>query len=284
MNYRHSYHAGNFSDVLKHLVVLALIESLHKKSSPLCYLETHAGRGLYDLQAQEAQKTKEYQNGIEKMAGQTSAPVFIQKYLNWIRSLNTSSVQTPPSLTQGICRYFPGTALLAQEHLREKDRLVLAELHPEEHQALKKLFRHKQQAGVHHMDGYQALKAFLPPKEKRGIVLIDPPYEAPNELEMLTNGLKMALQKWPQGCYVVWYPIKDPGYTQRLHHAFSSLPVEKSMELELLVFPGLPLRLNGCGIRILNPPWQFENEISPWALWLRKVFTPKMTSRNHKSF
>lgn len=261
VNYRHAYHAGNFSDVFKHLVLLSLIESLQKKQTPFCYLETHAGHGLYDLTSREADKTKEYQNGIGKILDEKNLPPFVARYLNWVKSLNN-----PNAIT-----VFPGTALLAQAHLRPNDRLILSELHPEEYQMLKKLFQNHKQIALHAMDGYLALKAFLPPKEKRGIVLIDPPYESLNEIELLKQGLVGTLKKWPSGIYAIWYPIKDKPYKQQIKNVFDLLAVKNVLNLELMVSPSLPLSFRGCGMWIINPPWQFYRRISSWFRWIKKV-------------
>lgn len=301
MNYRHAYHAGNFSDVFKHLVILSLIECLQKKQTPICCFETHAGRGLYDLQSIEADKTKEYQNGIGKILELQNAPLFVKKYLNWVKSFFVPSSKSRvgcakrstayhfkrtvrfedsaapcnlkkiPFIEQKNTVYFLGTPLLALAHLRSSDRLILAELHPEEYQALKRLFQKHKQVAVHHINGYQALRAFLPPKEKRGLVLIDPPYEVPNEITLLKQGLEIALKKWPGAIYAIWYPITERAYTQRLKNTLANLPVQNQLNFELMVSPHLPLKLNGCGMWIINPPWQFEKIISTWFCWLKKA-------------
>ena len=155
MNYRHAYHAGSFSDVFKHLVLTALIQSLQRKETPFCYLDTHAGSGLYDLSSSIAQKTKEYEMGIEKLKNKKEAPLLIQDFLKIVDTLNSKGTH-----------YYPGSPYLAKQLLRPEDRMVLCELHSDDVLNLKKLFRNDAQISIHHQDGYLGLKAFLPPPER----------------------------------------------------------------------------------------------------------------------
>src|SRR6185312_10899565 len=181
MNYRHAYHAGNFADVLKHTVLLALLESLQAKATPFCYYDTHAGSGSYALDGVEAGKTHEYLGGIDRV-------------------LDGADRTTP-------LRVYPGSPLLAARLLRPGDQAQLCELHPEEAARLRALLAHDPRLHVHQRDGYAALKALLPPAQKRGMVLIDPPYELQEaEYAVIVKALKTALQRWPNGIYAVWYP------------------------------------------------------------------------------
>lgn len=249
MNYKHAFHAGNFSDVFKHLVLLTLSQNLLSKQTPLCYLETHAGRGLYDLSGSEAMRTQEYQTGIARLTTLQNPPRLIQQYCTWVKKFKP---------------YYPGSCLLMEQRLRPKDRLVLSELHPEEHHALKFLFQKNRRVSVHKQNGYTALKAFLPPPEKRGIVFIDSPYENPEEHLLLRQAVTMALKKWPHGVYAIWYPLKTEKQVFELPH-------ENKLDLRLLVRTKVvPGCLNGCGIFIINPPWQFKEQVYTWLPWLQK--------------
>ncbi len=193
MNYQHAYHAGSFSDVFKHILLVLLIEALQQKDKPFCYLDTHAGAGCYDLRIEPVQKTREYLEGIALLFAQTSVPDLVQNYLNIIKHFNPN----------GLLHYYPGSPAIVQQLLRRQDRMVLCEIAPAVCQELRRFFKHEPRVAVHQQDGFQALKAFLPPPEKRGLVLIDPAYEQENEFEQIIKGLKLAWQRWPQGIYTV---------------------------------------------------------------------------------
>lgn len=260
MNYRHSYHAGNFADVFKHVITIALIQSLQRKETPFCYLETHAGAGCYDLLDKRAQKSKEYEGGIAKIIPQQSMPDVIRDYVNNIQAMNTA----------GALQHYPGSPLIAQHFLRPQDRAVLCELHDEEYEALKSVFRNKKQVSAHHQDGYLGLKAFLPPKERRGLILIDPPYEKQDEFEKIPNLLAQALQQFETGTYATWYPIKHYAAAERFRRNIKAKIQRETTIAELCIHPDdTGTHLNGCGMVIINPPWQFQktlDEILPW-LW-----------------
>src|SRR5882724_6172908 len=227
MNYRHAFHAGNFADVFKHAILTGLLEALQTKQTPFCYFDTHAGAGRYDLRGDAARKTREHEDGVLRMLGATRLPASLHIYLNLVRAMNATS--GPHDLA-----VYPGSPLIASLLLREHDRAVLCETQDDEAEKLKALFAGDARIGVHRRDGYAALAALLPPKERRGLVLIDPPFEAQeDEFRSIEAALAQAYARWPTGIYAIWYPIK-------LHPDNSSL------------------RLNGCGIVIINPPWKFE--------------------------
>ena len=274
MNYQHLYHAGNFSDVVKHIVLISLIEFLKQKEKPFCYLETHAGSGLYDLQTIEANKTQEYKNGILKLFNKfvletgkenkkNDFPEIIKTYLEIVKE-------------NGFPNTYPGSPLIAKHCLRPQDSMILLELHPEEVKNLKSLFRNQKNSAIHHQDGYQGLKAFLPPKERRGLILIDPPYEKNDEWEQTITTLELSLKRFPAGVYAIWYPLKDKAAVNQFQRQLKTLKVEKKVEeivvIELTVHPeDIEFGLIGCGMAILNPPWQWQEYISkviPW-LWER---------------
>lgn len=252
MNYRHLYHAGNFADVVKHLTLVLLLEHLHKKPEPFCYLDTHAGIGRYPLDSVEAQKTGEYRSGIAKLVSATGVPAPIVEYLRLV--LAADPLNRPSKL-----HAYPGSPLLARALLRPQDRAVLCELHPADAEALKRLFDADPQVAVHHMNGYHGLKAFVPPRERRGLVLIDPPFEVEDEFEQLVTGLQEAHRRWATGIYAIWYPIKDRRGVRRFYSALEKTGLRKLLLAEFSLYPeDLPDRFNGCGMIILNPPWQLD--------------------------
>jgi 23S rRNA (adenine2030-N6)-methyltransferase len=202
LNYRHAYHAGNFADVVKHVVLTRLLEYLKQKDKAFRVIDTHAGIGRYDLSSVEAQKTGEWQGGIGQLIDASfAAPVaaLLAPYLETVRSLNPEG---------GIQKY-PGSPLIARHLMRKQDRLTAIELHPKDAARLRTFFAGDFQARIIELDGWLALGAHLPPKEKRGLVLIDPPFEETGEFERLVDGLIRAHKRWPGGIYALWYPIKD---------------------------------------------------------------------------
>lgn len=255
MNYRHAFHAGNFVDVFKHIVLVALIKSFFRKDTPFCFQDTHAGTGVYDLLSENAQKSKEFENGITKiMAADCSLPL-IQEYKSLVRAVNPTNT----------LQYYPGSPEIVRQLLRPEDRMVLSELHEEEYLNLKKYFarqKKEKQIAIHLQDGYQSLKAFLPPKEKRGLILIDPPYENPNELEEIIERIPHALKRFETGVYAIWYPIKHYAQIERFHHAMKSNIERPMLITELSIYPeNIATHLNGSGLLIINPPWQLDREI-----------------------
>jgi 23S rRNA (adenine2030-N6)-methyltransferase len=256
MNYRHAYHAGNFADVLKHSVLVGLIEALKQKQTPFCYIDTHAGRGRYDLHGEEALKTREYADGVMRLLDASRMPASLHVYLNLIRALNGNR----PSHDIAV---YPGSPLLASLLMRDDDRAQLCELQPDEAAALRAVFRADPRMSVHERDGYDALKALLPPKEKRGLVLIDPPFEAQDgEFRLIEAALKQAQTRWPTGVYAIWYPIKLRQQIAGFHRWLKHSGFSKVLVAELLVHPdNSALRLNGTGMAIVNAPWKFERQL-----------------------
>lgn len=267
MNYRHIYHAGNFADVFRHVLLLSLIESLLRKDKPFCYLDTHAGTGNYDLQTESAQKTQEFAQGIFKLwpLKSETTPQLITQYLDIIQNWN---------LEHGThnLRYYPGSPVFVRKLLRSQDQMILTELHPQDALLLKQQFNRDKQVSVHHLDGYQGLKAFLPPKLSRGLVLIDPPFENRAEFNHITQHLQLALQRWHNGMYAVWYPIKNPLEVSHFYQALQVSGIRKILCCEMTLPPAITTHLNACGMLIINPPWQWADEASGLLTWLSKAF------------
>ncbi|HTV85853.1 MAG TPA: 23S rRNA (adenine(2030)-N(6))-methyltransferase RlmJ [Dyella sp.] len=261
MNYRHAYHAGNFADVLKHSVLFALIQALQAKDAPFALIDTHAGSGCYALDSEEAGKTGEYRQGIARLlfpdlhpssnATGATLPPLLRHWLDTILSL--------PGNEHGL-KLYPGSPLQAARAMRDTDSAQLCELHPDEAARLRELFHHDRRVHVHNRNGYEALKALLPPKEKRGLVLIDPPYEAQEaEYRLIEAALKTALQRWPTGIYAIWYPIKLRSQVQPFLRGLQHSGARRVLRAELLVHPDdSPLRLNGSGMAVLNAPWNLD--------------------------
>lgn len=264
MNYRHAFHAGNFADVHKHVVLLALLERLTRKPKPLMYLDTHAGRGWYDLRSAEALRSDEWQSGIARLRGHTPQTEDVRRYLDAVS----------PALSDEL-RY-PGSPILALEALRETDRVVFIEKQLEEAYALQQCVRRHRGVSVVHGDGYAALKTYLPPRENRGLVMIDPPYESEREFADLVRALTFGLKRWPNGVFALWYPVKAGAEVARLHGALRESGLRKLLLAELSVRPAdSPLGLNGSGMIVANPPWQLDEELRPVHAELHAALSPE---------
>ena len=250
MNYRHSFHAGNFADCFKHAVLLELLRALTEKPTPLHYFETHAGRGRYALDVLELDQP-EWKSGIAKLLDVSGLPPELHRYVERVKSVNS-----------GEFGVYPGSPLLAAARLRGMDRLELCELEPTQASALTDLFARDQRVKVHAMDGYQRLKAALPPEIKRGLVLIDPPFEDHHEFLAIADALQGALSRWATGVYAVWYPIKIGRELAPFYRALTALNAKNVLLAELCIHPDVSdLRLNGCGLAILNAPYKFEQTV-----------------------
>lgn len=255
MNYRHSYHAGNFADVLKHAVLVQVIEHLKLKDAPFRVIDTHAGIGSYDLQSIEATKTAEWVDGISRVYDAELPPALaalLNPYLAVVRAENGA----------GLLTRYPGSPAIARYLLRENDVLAVNELHPEDAARLKVEFARDARVKVLTIDGWIALKSLLPPKERRGVVLVDPPFEEPGELERLVDGLGEAARRFPGGTVLLWYPIKDPRPIARFHRQIAALGVPKILAVDLMIRAPKDIdRLNGTGLVILNPPFTLAERL-----------------------
>lgn len=264
MNYRHAYHAGNAADVLKHAVVALVIEHLKAKPAPFAVIDVHAGRGDYDLDGIEARKTEEANEGIAALFGKPAPHPAFSPYLDAVAALNPD----------GALRRYPGSPRLARLLMRPQDRLVCAELHPDEHLALKAAFAGDSQVAAHRQDAYAGLKAFLPPKEKRALVLIDPPFEQPDEFDRMADGLERAYRRCPNAIYLLWRPIKERPAIWRYQEALAATGIPRILTVELTVHDeDTHLRLNGSGLEIVNPPWRLDESLSE-ALPLLRAALP----------
>jgi 23S rRNA (adenine2030-N6)-methyltransferase len=255
VNYRHAFHAGNFADVMKHVVLVALVEALTRKDKPLAYLETHAGAGAYDLGGAAA-RTGEFRDGIARLWDLDAAPGPLGRYLDLVRGFDGNG---------GGLHGYPGSPWLASRLLRPDDRLRLAELAPEPARELATLFGADRRVRVEAREGYAALKAWLPPPERRALVLVDPPFEAQRaEFTAIGAALDEALRRFPGGVYAVWYPIKRRADLNPFVRWASGPGHRHVLRLELMVLPdNSPLRLNGCGMMVLNAPFDLDRTLAP---------------------
>ncbi|MCF1434328.1 23S rRNA (adenine(2030)-N(6))-methyltransferase RlmJ [Agrobacterium vitis] len=265
MNYRHIYHAGNFADVLKHAVLARLVIYLQQKDKAFRVLDTHAGIGLYDLSSDESQKTGEWLGGIGKLLDAELTPAaaeVLKPYLDVVRALNPDG---------GLTRY-PGSPKLARDLFRPQDRLSAMELHPDDCRTLSRLFEGDYQARITELDGWLALGAHLPPKEKRGIVLVDPPFELDGEYERLVDGLARAYRRFSAGVYCLWYPIKKGAPIAAFHEALKETGIPKMLCTELSVKSDRDLTgLSGSGLIIVNAPFTLKDELHALLPELKRV-------------
>jgi len=241
MNYRHGFHAGNPADCMKHALLVWLMRALARKPAPLFALDTHAGVGRYNLLSGPAERTGEWHAGIARLLH--APPPALADYVALVQQLGL----------------YPGSPALIRALLRPDDRLACCELHPEGASGLARLFRNDRQVAVHHRDGYAAIAALLPPTQARGLVLIDPPFEAPGEFDRLLAGLQTGVRRFATAVYAAWYPIKHRSPVRAFHDAVRGAALRDVVCAELWWRePTDPARLNGCGLLVRNPPWGFE--------------------------
>ncbi len=246
MNYRHAFHAGNVADCAKHALLVALLHALRRKPAPFAVLDTHAGIGAYDLAAPEAARTGEWRQGIGRLLEDRAPPPPLEDYLGLVRAAGAPAA-------------YPGSPALIRALLRPGDRLLCCELHPEDHAALRARFRGDAQVAVHHRDGWEALRALTPFAERRGLVLVDPPFEREGEFERLAEGIALVHRRFRAGIQACWYPIKHRAPVRAFHAALREGGVPDVLAAEILLRePTDPARLNGCGLLVANPPYRFE--------------------------
>ena len=260
MNYRHAFHAGNFADVLKHAVFCRILMHLREKPGAFRVIDTHAGAGLYNLTGAEATRGGEWRDGIGRLvaaqeAGAMAADVatLLKPYLEVVGALNE----------RGTLHVYPGSPALARAWLRPQDRLIACELEPKAAAALAQQLRGDARIKTLEVDGWTALSAYIPPKERRGVVLVDPPFEQPAEFRRLARALGEAHRKWATGIYALWYPIKGRPEPDALAKRVRALGIKKILRAELTISSlSDPSRLNGCGLLLVNPPWTLEAELT----------------------
>ena len=255
MNYLHRYHAGNVADVFKHYVLIEVLAALHAKPTPFCVIDTHAGAGMYTLES-----GGEWTHGIGALWPLRAQWPALHRYFSAVAQANAGEA----------LRHYPGSPALVRASLRAPDRAVLLELHPQEYAQLKATVR-ADNIAIHHADAWNGLKGFVPPAENRGLVLIDPPYEQPDEFRTLARALKPALKHWRNGVYLIWYPIKAYRTVEKFYRALAQV-APQAQRVEFLTLPlDVENRLNGSGLILINPPWQLTEKLAevlpPLARW-----------------
>lgn len=252
MNYRHAFHAGNFADVFKHVILIRILGHLCEKPQAYRVIDTHAGAGLYDLAGAFANRTGEWRDGIGKLfpREEKKGDPLLERYLDVIAAHNLT----------GELRSYPGSPLIALAMMRPQDRLTACELEPHAAAALSRRLKNDKRAKVITIDGFTALNAYVPPVERRGLVLIDPPFEEQDEFDRVLMALERACRKWPGGTYLLWYPVKDAAASRFVRQA-RRLGIEKMLRVELHLAPPDARRLTACGLLVVNPPWRLPDEL-----------------------
>ncbi|HEX5340327.1 MAG TPA: 23S rRNA (adenine(2030)-N(6))-methyltransferase RlmJ [Gammaproteobacteria bacterium] len=270
MNYRHAFHAGNFADIMKHAVLVSLLQALSRKPKPWCYYDTHAGAGLYDTQAGMAAKTGEAESGIGRLwhaPGQIPEPLVELRRIVAGFNPDMAAGQTP--------RHYPGSPAIAAALAREHDRMIFAERHPQEAALLKQQLHRDRRVAVHERDGYEMIRALVPPAERRGLVLMDPPFERVDEFEVLAAACIAAQERWPEGVYVLWYPVKEAAAVARFHRQLRQSGMTGVLVTELQVGPVTAANLSASGMVIVNPPWQSDRTIAAMLAFLARILAPE---------
>ncbi|HAU5543917.1 TPA: 23S rRNA (adenine(2030)-N(6))-methyltransferase RlmJ [Proteus mirabilis] len=268
LSYRHSFHAGNHADVLKHIVQTLIIESLKEKEKPFLYLDTHAGAGRYQLTNAHATRTGEYLEGIARLWQQEEVPELILPYLEAVGSLNTSDE----------LRYYPGSPLLAAKLLREQDLLMLTELHPTDFPLLRTEFSRDKRVRVCREDGFGQLKSKLPPASRRGFALIDPPYELKQDYSAVVKGIVEGYKRFATGTYAIWYPVVHRQQIKLMLKELEATGIRKILQIELAVKPDSDqLGMTASGMIVINPPWKLASQMASILPWLHKTLVPEGT-------
>ena len=274
MNYRHTFHAGNFADVVKHAVLARIVAYLKQKPAAFRVIDTHAGSGLYDLSGPEASRTGEWRGGIGRLRAAALAPAvrdLLAPYLDAVAAFNG---HLPGAAPGDALKVYPGSPALLRHWLRAQDRLVVCEAEPVAARALANRMRGDKRIKPVAIDGYVGLNAYVPPKERRGLVLTDPPYEQPDEFARVADALAGAHRKWPTGIYMVWYPIKDPHAVQAFGRDLARRAIPRMLRAELTVAPARTgEKLTGSGLVIVNPPFGLDRELAGLLPALAAVLT-----------
>ncbi|OCQ54759.1 Ribosomal RNA large subunit methyltransferase J [Photorhabdus australis subsp. thailandensis] len=266
LSYRHSFHAGNHADVLKHAVQSLIIESLKEKEKPFLYLDTHAGAGRYQLSSGYAERTGEYLEGIARVWQCEDLPQELKVYMSAVAALNPS----------GNLRYYPGSPLIARHLLRQSDKLSLTELHPSDFPLLRNEFSRDNRSRVVREDGYQQLKSQLPPQSRRGFILIDPPYELKSDYQTVIQAIQEGYKRFATGVYALWYPVVLRQQIKRLVKDLEATGIRRILQIELAVRPDSDQRgMTASGMIVINPPWKLEQQMKSVLPWLHQVLVPE---------
>jgi len=265
MNYRHAFHAGNHADVLKHAVLSRILAYLNAKPKPYRVIDTHAGTGLYDLGAEEAVRSPEWREGIARIVAAAPPPDVARLLAPYLSAVTAANHGIDP---REKLLHYPGSPFLARHLMRPDDRLTGVELHPADHALLAETFARDRRVKVIRLDGWLALGAQVPPKERRGIVLVDPPFEEARDWTRLVTGLVKAHARWPTGLYLLWYPIKRDAPVEALHAGLAAAGIARMLAAELVVRDPGASGLAGSGLVIVNAPYTLAGELERLLPWL----------------
>ncbi|MFK3619527.1 23S rRNA (adenine(2030)-N(6))-methyltransferase RlmJ [Pasteurella multocida] len=269
LSYRHSFHAGNHADVLKHLVLMLIIENLQQKEKGFYYLDTHAGVGRYRLFSEEAEKTAEFEQGIARLWQRDDLPEEVARYIKLIKQVNYGGK---------ALRYYAGSPLIAAKMLRPQDRALLTELHPSDFPLLRNNFKEFDNVTTKRDNGFQQLKATLPPKERRGLVLIDPPYELKEDYDLVVDAIEEGYKRFATGIYAIWYPVVLRQQTKRILKGLEKTGIRKILQIELAVRPDSDQRgMTASGMIVINPPWTLTQQMQNILPYLTDVLVPEGT-------
>lgn len=261
LSYRHAFHAGNYADVLKHAVIALVVDYLAQKDKPFYVHDTHAGAGRYLLGDAKAQKTGEYRDGIEKVLAAAEPPAALLPYLDVVKAMNP-----------GELAHYPGSPWLVRQLLRPYDRLFLTELHPADLKLLQGTFERDRQVRIEQADAYETLVAKLPPKEKRGLVVMDPPYELKDDYQAVVNAIGDAYRRFATGTYIVWYPVVERARVEAMMAAFKATGIRKQLRIEHGLRPDTDQHgMTSAGVLVINPPWTLKAAMDEALPWLDKV-------------
>ncbi|MGC7589236.1 23S rRNA (adenine(2030)-N(6))-methyltransferase RlmJ [Bisgaard Taxon 46] len=269
LSYRHSFHAGNHADVIKHIVLMLIIESLQQKEKGFYYLDTHAGVGRYRLFSEEAEKTAEFEEGIGRLWDRDDLPEEVARYIKLIKKFNYGGKEL---------RYYAGSPLIAATMLRPQDRALLTELHPSDFPLLRNNFKEFENVTTKRDNGFVQVKATLPPKERRGLVLIDPPYELKEDYDLVANAIEEGYKRFATGVYAIWYPVVLRQQIKRMVRNLENTGIRKILQIELAVRPDSDQRgMTASGMIVINPPWTLEQQMKKILPYLTETLVPEGT-------
>tara|TARA_R110000823_G_scaffold101749_4_gene218512 strand:- start:1221 stop:2108 length:888 start_codon:yes stop_codon:yes gene_type:complete len=276
LSYLHGFHAGNFADLHKHAALWLILTHLRKKKKPFCVIDTHAGSGWYDLGSDQAAKTGEWHGGIGAALAGKNAPEMLQEYMDHVSRFDPIAHGRDYGVRDAdeyAGPFYPGSPFIVREMLRDEDELILMELHPRENETLYHRVKRDPRIHLHNRDGYEGLVAMMPPAIRRGLVLMDPSYDVKQDYQKAANAVQRAWEKWPTGTFMLWYPILEDGFDAELRSSLGTVKSTGGVLCAELVAEhgGAKGRMRGAGLLVINPPWQFDQDLDVIGSWLAKT-------------
>jgi 23S rRNA (adenine2030-N6)-methyltransferase len=286
LSYLHGFHAGNFADMHKHAALWLVLEHLRKKKKPFCVIDTHAGSGWYDLGSEQAAKTGEWKDGYARAKDGANAPEMLQHFLNYVAAFDPVAKGRDYGVREGDDYqgpFYPGSPFIVRDMLREEDELVLMELHPREHEMLHHRVKRDGRIHLHKRDGYEGVVAMMPPAIRRGLVLMDPSYDVKQDYQRAAKAMHEAWEKWPTATFMLWYPILLDGFDTDLRKSFSAIKATGGVLCAELATNqgGAKGRMLGTGLLVVNPPWQFDQQLGDIGNWLANTCKLPGPTKHH---